>query len=90
MPTAAPDPVVAAPAGLPESYFVHGISGKVIPTYVVAFRIGADGPEPIEWPILAGPHWQRADQLGSGQWAAHGRVGKNPIDLGNAIKVGRP
>jgi hypothetical protein len=83
--------VVPAPGELPVSYFVHALSGKVIPVLIVAFRIGPDGARPVEWPALdetAG--WARAEQSPDSYWHAHGRTGKNPTDLGNAVRVKRP
>jgi hypothetical protein len=90
MPTAAETIVIPAPDGIPEAFFIHKISGKVVAVHIVAFRVDADGVEAVEWPTLEGPHWVRADRLGDGQWSAHGRIGRNPQDLGNAIKTGRP
>jgi hypothetical protein len=82
--------IVPAPSSLPESFFIHGLSGRLIPVVVVAFRISDEGAVPVEWPALEGPHWQRAEQLGDGQWAAHGRTGRNPQDLATGIRVKRP
>ena len=91
MPTTAPAvTIIPAPAGIEDELFVHSISGALLTTRIIGFRVTDSGAEAIIYPRVTGEQWAKVEDLGGGYVGAFGRKGLNPTDLSNAIRNRRP
>lgn len=85
-----PVSIVPAPADSESKPYVHSVSGALIYSRIVAFIVSADGTaEPVMYP-KPGEGWQPVVDLQNSYFTAFGKKGRNPQDLANAIRVGRP
>ncbi len=87
---ASPITVIPAPPDMEADQYIHRLSGALVVSRIVGFRVSDSGAEPIAFPALTGDQWEKIIDLGNGYVSAFGRQARNATDLSNAIRVGRP
>lgn len=87
MPT--PEIFVPAPADSEQRPFVHKVSGALVYSRAVAFKIVNDAAEPVWWPALDREQWAEITQKPSGHYAAWGKESMHIQSLCSAIREGR-
>lgn len=87
---ASPIVVISAPPDMEADQYIHRLSGALVTSRIVGFRVSDSGAEPIAFPALTGDQWEKITDLGNGYCTAFGRQARNATDLSNAIKNKRP
>lgn len=92
MPTPALIPVVIpAPSDLEGGTFAHKLSGAIVQTRTIAFRVSGDDVEPINYPAIPeGDMWEPVIRTGPFGFTAHGYTGTTIESLSAAIRNRRP
>ena len=81
--------VIPAPSDMPAQPYIHRLSGLVLESRPVGFRVSGDSITPLFWPPFD-KDWEPVINLGNGYFRCHGREALSVQSLCSAIREGRP
>ena len=85
----ASEAVIPSPSDMPAQPYIHRVSGLVLESRPVGFRVAGDTLTPLFWPPLD-KDWEPVINLGNGYFSCHGREALSVQALASKIKDGRP